>query len=56
MNQYDSNRIYDLTSNIGFQKTDIKKKSWLFRFKYLSYKRKGNWKSISWNRKGKKRV
>ena len=27
MNQYDSNRIYDLTSNIGFQKTDIKKKA-----------------------------
>ena len=27
MNEYDSNRIYDLTSNIGFQKTDIKKKA-----------------------------
>ena len=24
MNEYDSNRIYDLTSNIGFNKTDIK--------------------------------
>ena len=24
MNEYDSNRIYDLTSNIGFTKTDIK--------------------------------
>jgi len=24
MNEYDSNRIYDLTSNIGFSKTDIK--------------------------------
>ena len=27
MNEYDSNRIYDLTSSIGFQKTDIKKKA-----------------------------
>ena len=26
MNEYDSNRIYDLTSAIGFNKTDIKKK------------------------------
>ena len=25
MNEYDSNRIYDLTSTIGFKKTDIKK-------------------------------
>jgi len=25
MNEYDSNRIYDLTSNIGFNKTNIKK-------------------------------
>ena len=24
MNEYDSNRIYDLTENIGFKKTDIK--------------------------------
>ena len=24
MNEYDSNRIYDLTSNIGFNKTDKK--------------------------------
>ena len=24
MNEYDSNRIYDLTSTIGFKKTDIK--------------------------------
>ena len=27
MNEYDSNRIYDLTASIGFQKTDIKKKA-----------------------------
>ena len=27
MNEYDSNRIYDLTSKIGFIKTDIKKES-----------------------------
>ena len=27
MNEYDSNRIYDLISSIGFQKTDIKKKA-----------------------------
>ena len=27
MNEYDSNPIYDLTSSIGFQKTDIKKKA-----------------------------
>ena len=26
MNEYDSNRIYDLTSTIGFNKTNIKKK------------------------------
>ena len=26
MNEYDSNRIYDLVSTIGFNKTDIKKK------------------------------
>ena len=25
MNEYDSNRIYDLTSKIGFTKTEIKK-------------------------------
>ena len=25
MNEYDSNRIYDLVSTIGFKKTDIKK-------------------------------
>ena len=24
MNEYDSNRIYDLTANIGFNKTNIK--------------------------------
>ena len=24
MNEYDSSRIYDLTSTIGFEKTDIK--------------------------------
>ena len=24
MNEYDSNRIYDLVSKIGFEKTDIK--------------------------------
>ena len=27
MNEYDSNRIYDLTSAIGFNKTDVKKKA-----------------------------
>ena len=27
MNEYDSNRIYDLTAKIGFQKTDIKKEA-----------------------------
>ena len=27
MNEYDSNRIYDLTSTIGFNKTDIKKEA-----------------------------
>ena len=27
MNEYDSNRIYDLISSIGFQKTDIKKEA-----------------------------
>ena len=27
MNEYDSNRIYDLTSTIGFSKTDIKKEA-----------------------------
>ena len=27
MNEYDSNRIYDLTSKIGFIKTDIKKEA-----------------------------
>ena len=27
MNEYDSNRIYDLTSTIGFNKTDNKKRS-----------------------------
>ena len=27
INEYDSNRIYDLTSNIGFNKTDIKKEA-----------------------------
>ena len=27
MNEYDSNRIYDLTSSIGFNKTDVKKKA-----------------------------
>jgi len=27
MNEYDSNRIYDLTSEIGFKKTDIKKEA-----------------------------
>ena len=27
MNEYDSNRIYDLTSAIGFNKTDLKKKA-----------------------------
>jgi len=27
MNEYDSNRIYDLTSKIGFNKTDIKKEA-----------------------------
>ena len=27
MNEYDSNRIYDLTSVIGFKKTDIKKEA-----------------------------
>ncbi len=27
MNEYDSNRIYDLTSSIGFNKTEIKKKA-----------------------------
>jgi len=27
MNEYDSNRIYDLTSNIGYEKTDIKKET-----------------------------
>ena len=47
MNEYDSNRIYDLTSIIGFEKTDIKKAGKLFCFKYLSYKRKGNRKSLS---------
>jgi len=26
MNEYDSNRIYDLTSVIGFKKTILKKK------------------------------
>ncbi len=25
MNEYDSNRIYDLISSIGYKKTDIKK-------------------------------
>jgi len=27
MNEYDSNRIYDLTSTIGFNKTDIRKEA-----------------------------
>ena len=27
MNEYDSNRIYDLTATIGFNKTDIKKEA-----------------------------
>ena len=27
MNEYDSNRIYDLTSTVGFNKTDIKKEA-----------------------------
>ena len=27
MNEYDSNRIYDLVSRIGFIKTDIKKEA-----------------------------
>ena len=27
MNEYDSNRIYDLASTIGFKKTDIKNKA-----------------------------
>ena len=27
MNEYDSNRIYDLTTTIGFSKTDIKKEA-----------------------------
>ena len=27
MNEYDSNRIYDLVSTIGFKKTDIKKEA-----------------------------
>ena len=27
MNEYDSNRIYDLTATIGFSKTDIKKEA-----------------------------
>jgi len=26
MNEYDTNRIYDLTSMIGYNKTDIKKR------------------------------
>ena len=26
MNEYDSNRIYDLVSTIGYEKTDFKKK------------------------------
>ena len=27
MNEYDSNRIYDLTSKIGFNKTEVKKEA-----------------------------
>ena len=39
MNEYDSNRIYDLTSAIGFNKTNIKKntENYLNIFKDYSY-------------------
>ncbi len=30
MNEYDSNRIYDLSSTIGFNKTDVKKEDYCF--------------------------
>ena len=36
MNEYDSNRIYDLVSEIGFNKTDIKNEADCFIIKYLS--------------------
>ena len=35
MNEYDSNRIYDLTSTIGFNKTHIKKEADCFVLKIL---------------------
>ena len=52
MNEYDSNRIYDLTSVIDFEKTDIKKEADCFVLNTCHIREKAtekvydeNWKS-----------
>ena len=50
MNEYDSNRIYDLVSTIGFNKTDIKKEADCFVLNTCHIREKATEKSLSRNR------
>ena len=47
MNEYDSNRIYDLAAEINYKKTNSLKEAELLCVKHLSHQRKSYRQSLS---------